>query len=66
MGVQADKELPVFVYVGDKLMGPGPAQQTTRNCWVLLPFCRAMSLTSLVTTVNSKGAVDRPNGSVLN
>ena len=31
-----------------------------------IPLCKAISLTSFATTVNSMGAVDRPNGSALN
>ena len=31
-----------------------------------IPFCKEISSTSFATTVNSMGAVDRPNGSTLN
>ena len=40
--------------------------QSSRYWWILIPLCKAISLTSLATTVNSMGAVDRPKGRALN
>ena len=34
--------------------------QSSRYWWILIPLCKAISLTSLATSVNSMGAVDRP------
>ena len=34
--------------------------QSSRYWWILIHLCKTISLTSLATTVNSIGAVDRP------
>ena len=40
--------------------------QSSRYWWILIALCMAIGFTSFATTVNSKGAVDKPNGSALN
>ena len=45
------------------LVGSGSHQPVIK---VLIPLCMAISFPSFATTVNSKGAVDRPKGRALN